>query len=52
MTETEQAPPGVDNDPMVAAHAGALLAADGTTTVITADLRILTPCWAIRRWSG
>jgi hypothetical protein len=29
----------VDNDPMVAAHAGALLAADGTTTVILADLR-------------
>ena len=29
----------VDNDPMVAAHADALLAEDGTTTVITADLR-------------
>jgi len=29
----------VDNDPMVAAHADALLADDGTTTVITADLR-------------
>jgi hypothetical protein len=29
----------VDNDPMVAAHADALLAADGTTTVITADIR-------------
>src|SRR5215469_3500109 len=29
----------VDVDPMVAAHAGALLADDGTTTVITADLR-------------
>jgi len=29
----------VDNDPMVAAHAGALLAADGTTAVIPADLR-------------
>jgi hypothetical protein len=29
----------VDNDPMVAAHAGALLAADGTTAVILADLR-------------
>jgi hypothetical protein len=29
----------VDIDPMVAAHAGALLAGDGTTTVITADLR-------------
>src|SRR5258707_4120309 len=29
----------VDNDPMVAAHAEALLAEDGTTTVITADLR-------------
>ncbi len=29
----------VDNDPMVAAQADALLAADGTTTVIMADLR-------------
>jgi hypothetical protein len=29
----------VDNDPMVAAHAYGLLADDGTTTVITADLR-------------
>jgi hypothetical protein len=29
----------VDNDPMVAAQAGPLLADDGTTTVITADLR-------------
>lgn len=29
----------VDNDPLVAAHAGALLADDGTTAVITADLR-------------
>jgi hypothetical protein len=29
----------VDNDPMVAAHAGALLAEDGTTTLITADLQ-------------
>jgi hypothetical protein len=29
----------VDNDPMVAAHAGALLSADGTTAVILADLR-------------
>ena len=29
----------VDNDPMVAAHAGALLDADGTTAVILADLR-------------
>ncbi len=29
----------VDNDPMVAAHSDALLAADGTTTLITADLR-------------
>ncbi len=29
----------VDNDPMVAAYAGALLADDGATTVITADLR-------------
>jgi O-methyltransferase involved in polyketide biosynthesis len=29
----------VDIDPMVAAHAGRLLADDGTTTVITADLR-------------
>jgi hypothetical protein len=29
----------VDNDPMVAAHADALLAEDGTTTLITADLR-------------
>ncbi len=29
----------VDNDPMVAAHADALLAEDGTTAVITADLR-------------
>jgi hypothetical protein len=29
----------VDNDPMVAAHADALLAGDGTTTLITADLR-------------
>ena len=29
----------VDNDPVVAAHAGALLAGDGTTAVITADLR-------------
>jgi len=29
----------VDSDPMVAAHAGPLLAGDGTTTVITADLR-------------
>jgi len=28
-----------DNDPMVAAHAGRLLAGDGTTVVITADLR-------------
>jgi S-adenosyl methyltransferase len=28
-----------DNDPMVAAHADALLAEDGTTTVITADVR-------------
>src|SRR5260370_10948434 len=29
----------VDNDPMVAAHADALLAEDGTTAVITAALR-------------
>ena len=29
----------VDIDPMVAAHSSALLAADGTTTVITADVR-------------
>ena len=29
----------VDNDPMVAAHAGPLLAGDGTTAVILADLR-------------
>jgi S-adenosyl methyltransferase len=29
----------VDNDPMVAAHAGALLAPGGTTAVILADLR-------------
>jgi hypothetical protein len=29
----------VDNDPMVAAHADALLTADGTTTVVTADIR-------------
>src|SRR5260370_30831500 len=29
----------VDYDPMVAAHADALLADDGTTTLITADLR-------------
>jgi len=29
----------VDNDPMVAAHAGALLADDGTPMVINADLR-------------
>ncbi len=29
----------VDNDPMVAAHAARLLTADGTTTVITADMR-------------
>jgi hypothetical protein len=29
----------VDNDPMVAAHAAALLDGDGRTTVITADLR-------------
>jgi len=29
----------VDNDPMVAAHAGTLLAGDGTTAVILADLR-------------
>jgi SpoU rRNA methylase family enzyme len=29
----------VDNDPLVAAHAEALLAQDGTTAVITADLR-------------
>ncbi len=29
----------VDNDPMVAAHAGVMLSGDGTTTVITADLR-------------
>ena len=29
----------IDNDPMVAAHGNALLAADGTTTVITADVR-------------
>jgi hypothetical protein len=29
----------VDIDPMVAAHAGSLLAGDGTTAVITADLR-------------
>src|SRR5215469_11642037 len=29
----------VDNDPMVAAHADALLAEDGTTTVITADVK-------------
>jgi len=29
----------VDNDPMVAAHAGTLLAANGTTAVILADLR-------------
>jgi S-adenosyl methyltransferase len=29
----------VDIDPMVAAHAGSLLADDGTTTVVTGDLR-------------
>lgn len=29
----------VDNDPMVAAHADSLLAGDGSTAVITADLR-------------
>ena len=29
----------VDNDPMVRAYAGELLAPDGTTAVITADLR-------------
>jgi hypothetical protein len=29
----------VDNDPMVAAHGAPLLAADGSTTLITADLR-------------
>ena len=29
----------VDSDPMVAAHAGPLLAGDGSTAVITADLR-------------
>ena len=29
----------VDNDPMVAAYAGQLLAADGTTAVVTMDLR-------------
>lgn len=29
----------VDNDPMVAAHSGLLLAGDGTTTLITADMR-------------
>ena len=29
----------VDNDPMVAAHSGPLLAADGTTTLIMADVR-------------
>jgi len=29
----------VDNDPMVAAHASALLTADGTTALITADVR-------------
>ena len=29
----------IDNDPMVAARGNALLAADGTTTVITADVR-------------
>jgi hypothetical protein len=29
----------VDNDPMVAAHAGTLLSAEGTTAVILADLR-------------
>jgi hypothetical protein len=29
----------VDNDPMVAAHSAALLADDGTTAMITADLR-------------
>jgi hypothetical protein len=29
----------VDNDPMVAAHSAPLLAGDGTTAVITADLR-------------
>ena len=29
----------VDNDPMVAVYAGRLLAADGTTTVVTMDLR-------------
>jgi hypothetical protein len=29
----------VDNDPMVAAYGNALLAGDGTTTVITADVR-------------
>jgi len=29
----------VDHDPMVAAHSGPLLAADGTTTLITADWR-------------
>jgi trans-aconitate methyltransferase len=31
----------VDNDPMVAAHSGALLAGDGTTTLIMADIREL-----------
>jgi hypothetical protein len=29
----------VDNDPMVAAHSGPLLAGDGTTTLIMADIR-------------
>ena len=29
----------VDNDPMVAAHSGPLLAGDGTTAVVTADMR-------------
>jgi hypothetical protein len=29
----------VDYDPMVAAHSGPLLAGDGTTTVVTADMR-------------
>ena len=33
----------VDNDPMVAAYAGQLLVPDGTTTVITMDLRDPTP---------
>jgi S-adenosyl methyltransferase len=31
----------VDNDPMVAAHSGPLLAGDGTTTLIMADIREL-----------